>query len=135
MAPISAPILGIHFFRGRFSLKNGTICPLSGHDSSYFKNMCLLIEQKKRRLLCIGRTSTGSRTDYFHYCPFQLSFSWGSAPARVKASKRVKYTCLKYFCLYKNYRYSIQWRSVNTGLIQWCSRGFDTDMCCKALFH
>jgi hypothetical protein len=27
------------FFGGRFSLKNGTICPLSSHDSSYFKNM------------------------------------------------------------------------------------------------
>jgi hypothetical protein len=39
-------------------------------------------------LLCMGRTSTGARTDYFHYCPFQLSFSWGSTPARVKASKR-----------------------------------------------
>jgi hypothetical protein len=36
----------------------------------------------------MGRTSTGARTDYFHYCPFQLSFSWGSNPARVKASKR-----------------------------------------------
>jgi hypothetical protein len=42
IAPISAPILGVHFFRERSSLKNGTICPLSGHDSSYFKNMCLL---------------------------------------------------------------------------------------------
>jgi hypothetical protein len=43
MAPISAPIRGVHFFRGHISLKNGPICPLSSHDSSYFKNMCLLI--------------------------------------------------------------------------------------------
>jgi hypothetical protein len=38
----------------------------------------------------MGRTSTGARTDYFHYCPFQLSFSWGSNPTRVKASKEVQ---------------------------------------------
>jgi hypothetical protein len=42
MAPISAPILGVHFFQGHFSLKNGTICPLSSHDSSSFKDTCLL---------------------------------------------------------------------------------------------
>jgi hypothetical protein len=41
-------------------------------------------------MLCIGCTSTGVRTDYFHYCPFQLSFSWGSNPVRVKASKEVQ---------------------------------------------
>jgi hypothetical protein len=43
MAPILAPILGVHFFRGHISLKNGTFCPFSSHDSSYFKNMRLLI--------------------------------------------------------------------------------------------
>jgi hypothetical protein len=37
--------IGGTFFSGAFlfSLKNGTIFPLSGHNSSYFKNMCLLI--------------------------------------------------------------------------------------------
>jgi hypothetical protein len=43
MAPISEPIWGVHFFRGHISLKNGSFCPLSSHNSSYFKNMCLLI--------------------------------------------------------------------------------------------
>jgi hypothetical protein len=28
MAPILAPLLGIHFFRGHISLNNGTFCPL-----------------------------------------------------------------------------------------------------------
>jgi hypothetical protein len=42
MAPILAPILGIHFFRGHISLKNGTFCPLFSHDSTSFKNMWLL---------------------------------------------------------------------------------------------
>jgi hypothetical protein len=46
MAPILAPILGVHFFRGRFSLKNGTFCPLSIHDSSSFKDTCLFIYLK-----------------------------------------------------------------------------------------
>jgi hypothetical protein len=31
---------------------------------------------------------TIARTDLLHNCPFQLSFSWESALARVKASKR-----------------------------------------------
>jgi hypothetical protein len=39
-------------------------------------------------LLCMGRTFTVARTDLLHNCPFQLSFSWESNPARVKASGR-----------------------------------------------
>jgi hypothetical protein len=54
-------LLGVHFFRGHISLKNWTICPLFSHDTSYFKNMCLLIYQNKRRLCCIGRTFTANR--------------------------------------------------------------------------
>jgi hypothetical protein len=86
MAPILAPLLGVHFFQGHISLKNGTFCPPFSHDSTSFKNMCLLIYRKKRRLICIGRTFTVARTDLLHNCPFQLSFSWESTPARVKAS-------------------------------------------------
>jgi hypothetical protein len=43
MAPILAPILGVHFFWGHISIKNGTFCPLFSHDSTSFKNMWLLI--------------------------------------------------------------------------------------------
>jgi hypothetical protein len=88
MAPILAPLLGVHFFQGHISLKNGTFCPLFSHDSTFYKDTCLLIRKKKRRLFCMGRTFTVARTDLLHSCPFQLSFSWESNPARVKASGR-----------------------------------------------
>jgi hypothetical protein len=42
MAPILAPLLVVIFFWGHISLKNGTFCPLFSHDSTSFKNMCLL---------------------------------------------------------------------------------------------
>jgi hypothetical protein len=46
MAPILAPILGVHFFRGHISLKNGTFCLLISHDTSSFKDTCFLIRLK-----------------------------------------------------------------------------------------
>jgi hypothetical protein len=46
MAIILPPLLGVHFFRGHISLKNWTICPPFSHDTSSFKNMCLLTKLK-----------------------------------------------------------------------------------------
>jgi hypothetical protein len=43
MAFNKRPLLGVHFFRGRISLKNWTISPLFSHDTSSFKEPCLLI--------------------------------------------------------------------------------------------
>jgi hypothetical protein len=34
MAPILAPAFGVTFLKGRFSLKNGTYCPLFSHDTT-----------------------------------------------------------------------------------------------------
>jgi hypothetical protein len=61
-------------------------------------------------------------------------FSWVSVGDRLqlvlKLAKEVqsctrveiiKYTSLKYLCLYKNYRYSIYWGSGTTGLVRWNS--------------
>jgi hypothetical protein len=42
MAPILAPILGVHFSGEHISLKNWTFCPLFIHDSSSFKDTCFL---------------------------------------------------------------------------------------------
>jgi hypothetical protein len=41
--PLAALYFGVIFLRGHISLKNGTFCPLSSHDTSSFNNMCLLI--------------------------------------------------------------------------------------------
>jgi hypothetical protein len=87
MAPILAPILGVHFWGDHISLKNGIFCPLFSHDSSSFKGTCFLI-----RLIVLLDALYGPhlhcRSDLLLNCPFQLSFSWESTPARVKASGR-----------------------------------------------
>jgi hypothetical protein len=44
IAPLTAHGKGVHFFQGHISLKNGTFCPLFSHDSSSFKDTCLLIK-------------------------------------------------------------------------------------------
>jgi hypothetical protein len=46
MAPILAPTFGVTFLKERFSLKNGTFCPLFSHDTTSFKRTCLLIGLK-----------------------------------------------------------------------------------------
>jgi hypothetical protein len=65
----------------------------------------------KRRLLCMGCTFTGARTDYFIIALNMWFVSWESTLASVKASKRganvtrveiIKYADSKYDALYKN---------------------------------
>jgi hypothetical protein len=66
---------------GRFAPFLATIQALS-------KKCVFLFNKRSKGCFFIGRTSTGARTNYFHNCPFQLSFSWESNPGRVKASER-----------------------------------------------
>jgi hypothetical protein len=40
------PSFGVLFLKGRFSLKNGTYCPLFSHDTTFFKGTCLSIYLK-----------------------------------------------------------------------------------------
>jgi hypothetical protein len=69
MAPISAPILGVHFFRGHISIKNGTFCPLSSHDSSSFNDTCLLIYLKWAKAAFYGTHLHWCSHQLFHNCP------------------------------------------------------------------
>jgi hypothetical protein len=48
-----------------------------------------LLSKKKRRLRCMGRTSTANKPLPLNNSPKQLSISWESNPARVKASKKL----------------------------------------------
>jgi hypothetical protein len=41
--PVMAPTFGVTFLKGRFSLKNGTFCPLFSHDTTSFKYTYFLI--------------------------------------------------------------------------------------------
>jgi hypothetical protein len=43
MAPLTGPKKGVHFLGEHISLKNGTFCPLSSHDTSSFNDTFLLI--------------------------------------------------------------------------------------------
>jgi hypothetical protein len=88
MAPILAPLLGVHFFSGAYFPQKWDLFPPFSHNSTSFKDTCLLTRKNKQRLLCMGRTFTVARMDLLHNCPFQLSFTWESNPARVKASER-----------------------------------------------
>jgi hypothetical protein len=43
MAPLTGPEKGVHFLGEHISLKNVTFCPFFSHDTSSFKDTCLLI--------------------------------------------------------------------------------------------
>jgi hypothetical protein len=88
MAPILAPILGVHFLGDHISLKNGTFCPLFTTIQALSRTRAFLLSENEQKLLCMGRTFTVARPYLLKNCPFQLSFSWESNPARVKASGR-----------------------------------------------
>jgi hypothetical protein len=48
MAPISAPILGIHFFRGRFSLKMGQFAPFLATIQAISKTCVFLFNKRSK---------------------------------------------------------------------------------------
>jgi hypothetical protein len=91
MAPISAPILGVSFFGGVSPSKMGRFAPFLATIQAISK-ICVFLSNKRSEGCFVWATPP-------HYCPFQLSFSWGSNPARVKASKRgaKSYPRWKYF--------------------------------------
>jgi hypothetical protein len=47
MAVNKRPSFWSPFFKRCFSLKNGTYCPLFSHDTTFFKDTCLLIKLKQ----------------------------------------------------------------------------------------
>jgi hypothetical protein len=79
----------------------GPFAPFLATFQALSRTRVFLLSENERNLLCMGRTFTVARTDLLHNCPFQLSFSWESNPARVKASERGAkcYPCGCYFSL------------------------------------
>jgi hypothetical protein len=83
--------LFVYFFWGHISLKNRTYCPLLATIQALSKTRVFLLSKKKRRLLCMGRTSTANRGNNKKNGKNSLKIrgvSWESNPARVKASGR-----------------------------------------------
>jgi hypothetical protein len=66
---------------GRFAPFLATIQALSSARA-------FLLGENERKLLCMGRTSTANKPLPLNNSPRQLSVSWESNPARVKASKK-----------------------------------------------
>jgi hypothetical protein len=88
MMPLTAPLLGVYFFQGHISLKNRTYCPLLDRIQALSSTRAFLLVKKKRRLLCMGRTSTAVKPLPLNNSPKQLSVSWESNPARVVACEK-----------------------------------------------
>jgi hypothetical protein len=88
MAPILAPILGVCFFRGHIFLKNRTYCPFLATIQRLSKTRVFLLGEKRRKLLCMGRTFTVARPYHLIIALNMWVVSWESNPARVKASGR-----------------------------------------------
>jgi hypothetical protein len=66
---------------GRFAPFLATIQALSSARA-------FLLGENERKLLCMGRTSSANKPLPLNNSPKQLSVSWASNPARVKASKK-----------------------------------------------
>jgi hypothetical protein len=68
----------------------GPFAPFSATIQALSRTRAFLLSENGRKLLCMGRTPSLSlaRPYLLNNCPFQLSFSWESNPARVKASGR-----------------------------------------------
>jgi hypothetical protein len=88
MAPLLAPILGAYFWGEHISLKNGTFCPFLATVQALSTTRAFLLSENEQKLLCMGRIFTAACPYLVNNCPFQLSFSWESNLARVKASGR-----------------------------------------------
>jgi hypothetical protein len=88
MAPILAPIFRVFFWGSIFPSKMGPFAPFSATIQALSRTRAFLPSENERKLLCMGRTFTVARLYLLNNCPFQLSFSWESTLARVKASGR-----------------------------------------------
>ena len=78
MAPITAPLLGVLFFKGSFSLKNGTK-KFYWWDTVRLRSMehIFSITYNTQKLLCMGHTYTAN---------------WGN-------NNNLEEDCLEYLCL------------------------------------
>jgi hypothetical protein len=67
--------------------KIGPIAPFLDTIQALSKARVFLLSENERKLLCMGRTFTANKPLPLNNSPKQLSVSWESNPARVKASK------------------------------------------------
>jgi hypothetical protein len=69
----------------------GPFAPFLATIQALSRTRVFSLSEIEQKLLCMGRTFTANKTLPLYLGPKQLSVSWESDPARVKASKRDYY--------------------------------------------
>jgi hypothetical protein len=77
----------VSFLWGLSPSKIGRIAPYLDTIQALSKARVFLLSGNEQKLLCMGHTSTANKPLPLNNSPKQLSVSWESNPARVKASK------------------------------------------------
>jgi hypothetical protein len=60
----------------------GPFAPFLATIQALSKTCAFLLSEKKRRLLCMGRTFTANKPLSLYYCPKQLNFQLGIEPGK-----------------------------------------------------
>jgi hypothetical protein len=88
LAPLTGPEKWGPFLRGHISLKMGPFTPFLATIQALSSARAFLSGKNERELLCMGRTFTANKPLPLNNRPKQLSVSWESNPALVKASRK-----------------------------------------------
>jgi hypothetical protein len=88
MAPILAPLLRVHFFRGHISLKMGRFAPFLATIQRLSKTCAFLSKKRSKGCFVWAAPSLLLAPTYFIIALNMWFVSWELTPARVKASKR-----------------------------------------------
>jgi hypothetical protein len=88
MAPILAPILGVHFFGGIFPSKMGRFAPFLATIQALSKTCAFLLNKRSEACFVSEAPQLVLAPTIFIIALNMCFVSWESTPARVKASKR-----------------------------------------------
>jgi hypothetical protein len=87
MAPILAPLWGVHFFRGHISLKMGHIAPFLATIQRLSKICAFLPKKRSEGCFVWAAPSLFLAPTYFKIALNMWFVIWELTPARLKASK------------------------------------------------
>jgi hypothetical protein len=88
MAPILAPILGVHFFGGIFPSKIGHFAPFRAKIQALSKTCAFLFNKRSKGCFVSDAPPLVLAPAIFIIALNMCFVTWESTPARVKASKR-----------------------------------------------
>jgi hypothetical protein len=85
MAPILAPILGVHFWGSIFSSKMGPFAPFPATIQALSRTRAFLQSENERKLLCMGHTFTVARPYLVNNCPKHVVCQLGIESSSCKS--------------------------------------------------